>query len=210
MSTPLTPGKYKGTLVNWYTGESKTKGTPFIAAEFSVAGMAAEVTFWIPGRDASEERKQRHVGELQRLGWNGEYDGNALAFAYKGREFDLTLKYEEYNGKQQARWQLGFPVQALSADRAAELKREMAKYLAATPPAPTGTRPAPPAAASAPYGKAEAWAQYVADAARGGHQPDAALWTEAVKATMVNAGKTSEASLTSDDWRAVPGAILPF
>lgn len=135
-------GNYKAAFIRHELISSQMKGTPGIRIFFGIGEDQAEVYTDIWLTDASAEIAMTQLGKV---GWNGEYDDKA-EFAVSG-EIDLYLKYEEYKGKQQARWSIStFERKPPPKTSDPALTRFSARFKAqnAAPAAPPTGKPATP------------------------------------------------------------------
>ena len=135
----LPPGKYQGVIVGSQIGTSKKKQTPFIEVEFALmngaddSGERRSVTFYI-----TDKTIERVRGELASIGWNGDFEAPAFDTT---KAFALSMKFEEYNEKDQERWELA-RVHTIDPEAKAKLKALFGQRI---PPKPIVASVPPPA-----------------------------------------------------------------
>jgi hypothetical protein len=161
-------GRYRGKIVKWELSESKKKQTPQIAFTFAVIGYytPSRELMALPGSDErtvfkffTEKTIDYVLEDLRRLGWDGADPAELSpthpnAFDFAGKECDLTCEYEEYEGKQRERWNMGLGgggleltpldkkgVAALTARFGDKFKATSAKKTPSRPPAPQAAAP---------------------------------------------------------------------
>jgi hypothetical protein len=119
MSDKLRPGFYVAHVQNWGLAQSKTKGTP----QFTLAVVLTN--FKGPGgkleecpsltrtiyRAITEKTIEYFVNDLKALGYDRDnFDdldpASPNAFDFEGKEVEVRLKYEQYEGQEQERWEL--------------------------------------------------------------------------------------------------------
>lgn len=212
--TMLPPGKYQGMIVGSTVGTSRQKQTPFIEVEFALlndgadSGERRSITFYITKKTIDRVR-----GELDSLGWNGDFEAPAFN---KEKVFSLYMKYEQYNGKDQERWNLS-SVGTIDPEAKAKLKAMFGqkippKPIVAPPSTPLGKPPAvstPPAVSrppsvnsDPPATEATTWALF--EQVFGAKA--AAQWEERVSA-VVRAKGCDPADFKASDWAELSNSI---
>lgn len=135
----LPPGKYQGKVVSSSVGTSRQKQTPYIEVDFALlngaddSGERRSITFYL-----TESTIERVKGELESLGWNGDFEAPTFNME---KVYSLYMKYEVYNNKDQERWNLS-KNGTIDADAKAKLKalfgqRIPPKPIVASVPPPT-------------------------------------------------------------------------
>ena len=158
--------------------------------------------------------------KLAGIGFNGDFENPT----FTGDDIEVELRFEDYNGKPQERWELPWP-ESPPVDKTALMSLSaMFKATAGAappPPPPAGTRPppppkAPPALSAPPPPKNQpqpttrekAWAT-CAELANTEGVDATAKWNDAIDAVTKATGR-KETAFTPEDWGLVVSEWIPF
>lgn len=133
-------GDYNGEVIGGECVTAST-GTPGLNVTFDVAGHKKVVSFWL-----SDAAIESSLKQLETLGFNRNFADPQ--FSKKGPHL-LTLKFEDYKGRQQERWQLKYVGQPIARDQIERLNAR-ARAMGGPPPRPVGAPPAAPAPSAPP------------------------------------------------------------
>lgn len=238
----FTSGTYFGRLKSGAMTVSSKKKTPQTSLVFAITHVANGAA-WEPVKEAertvnlswSEGAIDYTEAKLKSLGFDGNFEAMGFDEAASLTGVELKCEIEQYEGKDQERWDLaswGGGSEAAPADVvraiAAKWKARQAKSggppakapatppsASTAPPAPK-TTPPPPAAKPAPLENSAgitvtdrdtAWAAVI-----NGHKGDAdkatAAWTKTIAAVL---GMRDESTATPEEWAKIAAhAELPF
>jgi hypothetical protein len=187
-------GEYEAQRIVGAAPRSAQTGNVGLEVTFEVGEHQAPVTFWL-----SEKAFERSQRELNRLGFNGDFENPQ--FSATG-PFTLLLRHETYKGKLQPQWNLAGVTERPDPTKLAIVSLRLKAARAASPPpapcVPTTTPPASPAPKpkpqaapreSKPRTRDAAWQQF--NTIFAGEATE--QWSRAIAALSSQIGKTEEA-----------------
>jgi hypothetical protein len=213
---------FTATLISGSISES-TNGTPCWAIVFEVPEIGRRtVRLWI-----TEKSKPFTIEKLTFLGWN--YDIENPVFG-NTENVPLSRKYEEYNGKQQEKWDIFNPKTPRPASNRDAFRSFAAEARAIGGPPPRTVKPtAVVTTTQAPATKAPerpkkptvninldaienadtAWAEYVKLTPGKSEADRSEAFYGAVDKVKAKT-KRDEDTFTADDWKEVVASVIPF
>lgn len=204
-------GKYKA-KIEGATCSATSKGTPQMVVQLDIGGHKKNANLYF-----SDKAQEQSLKKLREIGFNGDFENPK----FTDEEIEVTLRFEDYNGKPQERWELPWPA-AAPVDKSTMMSLgAMFKATASTPPpppppaiAPPPAPKAPPASAPSPAKKAatatrdEAWAACVKLSSTEGNDATM-LWTDALEKVEKKTSR-KETEFTPEDWGLVLAEWVPF
>jgi hypothetical protein len=213
---------FTGNLLSGAISES-TNGTPCWAIIFEVPEIGRRtVRLWI-----TEKSKPFTIDKLTYLGWN--YDIENPTFA-NTQGIPLSRKYEEYNGKQQEKWDIANPKAPRPASNRDAFRSFAAEARAIGGPPPRTVKPtAVVTAGQAPATKPPerpkkpavnvnldaianadtAWSEFVRLTPGKSEADRSNEFYAAVDKVAKKTGR-DESTFTADDWKEVVASVIPF
>lgn len=223
-------GNYDGCVLKESVTSMSTNGHPQMLLTFNIPSIGANrtVRFMLNADKVGKDGKtnlQRSADQLQRLGFNGDFENPDFGNEVKTTGTTLRMKWGQYNGQPQEDWSLGFVQEKAPTNVLSNLNRQyravagaQPRPASAKPPAPTRTPPArtPPAPAPEVNNDAvDVSAVVDRDTAFNCALSNFAdmsdfQWNAAI-VKREKAIKRKEAAFTEDDWKAVATDLsIPF
>lgn len=226
----MEPGNYDNCVLKESVTSTTKNGHPQMVITFSIAntGVNRTVRFMLNSDKKGKDGKtniERSVEQLQRLGFNGNFEDPDFSAEVKTTGTTLRMKVNEWEGKQQEEWSLGFKHEKAAGNVLTDLNKTY-RALAGGQPRPASAKPAatPPArtppARTPPPKQAEPDAIDVSTVVDRDTAFSVALsnyadmsdgdWNEAI-VKQEKASKRKEDAFTADDWKRVATDLsIPF
>ncbi len=221
------PGNYDDCNLKESVTSTTQKGLPQMVLTFSIgdSGQNRNVRFMLNNDTRGKDGKtnlERSIEQLQRLGFNGDFENPEFAAA---TGVTLAMKYGTYNGNQTEEWNLGFKHEKAAGNVLTDLNRSY-RALAGSQPRPANAKsPAPstpparkgPAPSTVPAKEQPLDTSGVTDlqtawdfATTNNPGLSETRWVEGI-AAIAKKTKRKEEAFTVEDWRTLAlDCSLPF
>lgn len=205
-------GRYQGNITASVFAAAKNTGSPQFVIEcevFTLDGTpSGTAKVYLSCSDKAWDYTEP---KLKRLGFNGDFEKPEFS---NGQGINLTCKHEEYQGKQQEKWDLGGGMpQPAGADVTKTFAARWKSTNGAAPkPAGRPTPPPPPSAPAAPtpppadqMTQEKAWGVFLEYYPTGDCQPQ---WQASIADVVKSSGKPF-AKFGHAEWEAVAKSVKP-